>query len=85
MSGADPATIRTTLEKRHTRSELKEMLGEELGATYPQEVTQSLRNDLMEAFFRTVGVDPSEVDLPFETTTYDALLRPEFVAVTAVL
>lgn len=76
MTSDDPRALRLSLETQYTRGELQELLGEELGATYPRKITDSLRNELMKAFFRKVGVDPTEVELPFETTTYEDLRDP---------
>lgn len=90
MSDQDAQAIRMELEAL-PREELKKQLGDALGGEYRRDITDSIRNDLMEAFFRRVGVNPRDVDLPFETT-YDELrdssiksyYGPEHALVTAL-
>jgi len=67
------------LEARHTREGLKRELSEALGDEYNREIKNSIRNDMMEAFFRKIDVDPQDIDLPFETT-YEELRNPDLKA-----
>lgn len=52
---------RNRVERLESRSkrELKEVLAEELGDTYGREITNSLRNDFMEACYEAIGPEQS--------------------------